>query len=125
MGKIKIAITDQHQIIRVGLASMLNENEELKVTHLAENTKDLIEIIEFSKKKPDIVIIDINLALAHKHQASKKIRKLLPNCKIIYFGDTESNNLMARFITNNAHGFILRKYSTLLLHKTIQKVFYN
>ena len=125
MGKIKIAITDQHQIIRVGLASMLNENEELKVTHLAENTKDLIEIIEFSKKKPDIVIIDINLALAHKHQASKKIRKLLPNCKIIYFGDTESNNLMSRFITNNAHGFIFRKYSTLLLHKTIQKVFHN
>lgn len=122
MKKIKIAIADQHPCIRFGLNSMLNENKDLKVIHLAENTKDLIELIEHAKKKPDIVIIDINLAKANKHQASKKIINLLPNCKIMYLSDTESKDFMEKLISKHAHGYISREYDTNLMYKSIQKV---
>lgn len=125
MQKINVAIADQHEIIRIGLKGILNRNQSLRVSHTASNSKDLIQQIKCSLLKPDVVIIDYNLARINGFVASGKIQKELPKCKIILLTDTETKYMIEKQIPNNAHGFVSKSFGSEHLQNYIQKLCQN
>jgi two-component system, NarL family, invasion response regulator UvrY len=81
MKKISLAIIDDHKLIRQMWAVMLAGNADINVTGEAATLDEGIEMIK--DKRPDIVLLDINLAKESGMDAVPLIRKFSPGTKII------------------------------------------
>lgn len=76
MKKISIVIVDDHKLIREMWAKMFSNHPSLEVTGESGEFDEAIEIIK--TKRPDIVLLDINLPPHSGMDAVPLIRKYVP-----------------------------------------------
>lgn len=82
MDKINILIADDHNILRQGLVDALRYYEDIVVVGEAENGKELIE--KYEKRKPDVVLSDIEMPEQNGIDAAAEIIKKHPKAKILF-----------------------------------------
>jgi DNA-binding NarL/FixJ family response regulator len=81
--KIKIAIADDHQIIREGISVLISCITEYEVTGTAADGEELINIIE--KNIPDVILMDIQMPGKSGIELSKILKEKYPQIKTIIF----------------------------------------
>jgi DNA-binding NarL/FixJ family response regulator len=81
MGKISILIVDDHTLIRETWSFLLGRNENFEVIAEVGDGQRAIEIAR--DKRPNIVLLDINMAPLNGFDVLKMIRKLSPGSKVI------------------------------------------
>ncbi|MDY6846004.1 MAG: response regulator transcription factor, partial [Chloroflexota bacterium] len=59
MTKKTILLVDDHEVVRIGLKSLLEHNDQFEVVAEAGTAKEAIEMVE--KHHPDVVLMDIRL----------------------------------------------------------------
>ena len=57
--KMHIVLVDDHEVVRLGLKVLLEQNDHFEVVGEANNAKEAVEIA--GKLRPDIVLMDIRL----------------------------------------------------------------
>lgn len=99
MNKIKVAVVDDHKILRGGLKALLTEMENIEIVLEASNGKEFIDQLE--NITPDLVIIDINMPVMKGDEAVRIAKKMVPYLKVIVLS---MNNNEEYFHTMNQHG---------------------
>ena len=81
MKPIKIAIAEDHQLVRQGIISLLTDEDDLEVVIEAENGAILLEQLKL--EKTDIVLLDLEMPVLNGQDALKfiKVQKTLFNDK--------------------------------------------
>ncbi|HWO42582.1 MAG TPA: response regulator [Candidatus Eisenbacteria bacterium] len=78
---IRVALVDDHQMVRQGLRSVLEEYPELAVVGEAANGLEAIEIAR--KLEPDVVVMDLNLPIVNGIEATRRIMQERPSTIVI------------------------------------------
>jgi len=78
---IKILLAEDHELTRKGIAYGLKKFDNLDI--VAEATNGLIAVELAAKHKPDIIIMDIMMPVLNGIEATKKIKSINKNIKII------------------------------------------
>lgn len=77
----KILFADDHQIVREGLARLIDREEDLKIVAEAENG---IEAVRLARElKPDVAILDLRMPMKDGAAAASEILKEWPGAKIM------------------------------------------
>lgn len=107
MDKIKIAIVDDHRILRDGLKSLINEMNDAEVLFEASNGKEFVALLDsFS---PDLAIIDINMPIMGGEEAIRIAKAKQPSLKTIVlsmYSDEQYFNTMKKV---GADGYIIKE----------------
>ena len=77
MNKIRIVLVDDHEVVRLGLKSLLEQGSRFEVVGEASNAKEAIEIT--GKLRPDIVLMDIRLPGQSGIDACEEITQKYPD----------------------------------------------
>ena len=77
----KILLADDHQLMRQGLRSMLEEQENLRVVGEADDGREAVEMAE--ELRPDVVIMDVTMPGLNGIDAARQIRAAEPRVKVI------------------------------------------
>ncbi len=77
----KILLIDDHAMMRDGLRSIIEEESDLTVIAEAADGEQGVKLA--SEKKPDVVLMDINLPGMNGIDATKKIKEQLPDTRVI------------------------------------------
>lgn len=77
----EIVLADDNLIFRQGLKSFLIAEKIAEIVGEASNGRDLIELI--SKRRPDIVIMDIDMPFMNGFEATRKLLEMYPEIKIL------------------------------------------
>jgi DNA-binding NarL/FixJ family response regulator len=122
---IKIALADDHAILRKGVAEILARFEGFEVVMEAGNGKELLAKMEVAATLPDICIIDINMPEMNGYETTAAIKKAWPHVKVLALSmyDTELN--IIKMLRNGANGYILKDNDPEDLRIAINEVHKN
>ncbi len=103
---IRILLADDHTIVRQGLARLLEEQRDLKIVGEATNGQIAIEKAE--RLKPDILIMDIAMPRMNGIEAAKRIRKTVPETKIIILSMYSHEHYIHELLECGVSGYLLK-----------------
>lgn len=101
----KIAIVDDHCLVRSGLSNTINCFKNYKVLFEADNGKDFIQKIN-PDKLPEIVILDISMPEMDGYETARWIRTNYPSIKTIALSVDKDERSVIRMIRNGANGYL-------------------
>src|SRR6478752_2754366 len=78
---INILIADDHKLIRETWTYILNRDPRFKVVGSCSNSDDAVKMTE--EIRPDIVLMDINMGPFSGIEATRQIRDLSPDTRVI------------------------------------------
>ena len=108
-GSVRIMIADDHTIVRQGLARLLEEQPNVKVIGEATNGRHAVD--KATLLKPDIVIMDIAMPRLNGIEAAKRIRKRLPETKIIILSMYSHEHYIHELLESGVSGYLLKDSS--------------
>ena len=110
---IRILVVDDHQLIRVAVATLLHIETDMKLVGEASNGREAIA--KFREYCPDVTLMDLQMPEMSGFDAILAIRDEFPGARMIvlttYVGDAQAQ----RAIKAGAQGYLLKN----LLHKEL------
>lgn len=102
----RVLIVDDHAFIRRGVQTILHSYPEWEFCGEAENGKDAIRLAD--ELKPEIIIMDVSMPGLNGIEATRAIRKLQPEVKIVLLTLHESAELLRSAFRAGARGYLLK-----------------
>ncbi len=120
MAKLRVMIVDDHEVVRIGLKSLLSHYERFEVVGEAGNAKEALE--QALRLHPDIVLMDIRLPGTSGIEACEQIINTDANIKVIMLTSYAEDEMLFSAIRAGASGYVLKQIGSEDLVKAIESV---
>lgn len=116
---IKVLLVENHAIVRQGLRRLLEERGVSIVGEAEDGRTGYAMAVE---KHPDVVIMDIGLPLLGGIEATRRIRKELPETKIIMLTIHSEESYVYQSLEAGANGYLIKETAADDMLKAIDAV---
>ena len=106
MPPIKVLIVDDHPVVRRGLQSLLADAKDLQVVGEASNGAEALQ--QIAATRPNVVLMDIRLPNADGVQVTRRVRRDLPQVKVIILTTYDDEQHLFNAIEAGAHAFLTK-----------------
>jgi len=106
MKKIKVLVTDDHDIVRDGLKQLLNSQANMEVIGEASDGKEALEKIK--ALHPDVVLLDITMPNMTGLEVVNLIRNITPKIRIVVFSMHAKESYVKEIFAAGAFGYVLK-----------------
>ena len=107
VAKQRILLVDDHEVVRLGLKSLLERHPNFEVVAEASTAREAVERVEaFS---PDVVVMDIRLPGGSGIEACEEIVEKYPNSKVIMLTSYAEDEMLFSAIRAGAAGYVLKQ----------------
>ncbi|WP_460022158.1 response regulator transcription factor [Lactovum odontotermitis] len=120
MGKIKVMIVDDHQMVRLGLSSFLNVQEDIEV--VAEASDGQVGVLKYDKYKPDVVLMDLVMDRMDGIKATTTILEKNPSARILILTSFLDDEKVFPALAAGAKGYILKTSQAHEIAEAVRKV---
>ncbi len=120
--QIKIALVDDHILLRDALADVISGFDNCMVTLKASNGKELIQQLK-GLKLPDVIILDINMPVMDGYDTAKWIQENHPQINIIILTMFDSEIALIRLLQAGVKAFLKKDTHPKELQFAIESVF--
>lgn len=103
---IKVLIVDDHEMVRMGLATYLDTESDIEIIGEANNGKVGVE--RAVELKPDVILMDLVMDEMDGIEATKEVKKQLPDCKVIVLTSFIEQDKVFPVIEAGAFSFLLK-----------------
>jgi len=118
--KIRILIADDHAVVRMGLAALVDSDPELEV--VGEAADGDVAVSEVVRLKPDVVVMDLMMPGKDGAAATAEIHERAPDAKILLLTTFGKSDGIARAIDAGASGALMKSAANEELLKAIHAV---
>lgn len=120
MTETSVLIVDDHPIMRLGIAGIINAQSDMRVCAHAETGEEAVEM--FRKHRPDITLMDLRLPGMSGLEALRSIRQIEAHAKCIVVTTYEGDEDIYQAIAAGAAGYIIKGMSHQALVDALRKV---
>jgi DNA-binding NarL/FixJ family response regulator len=123
MNEIKVLIADDHAMVRQGLKTIIELEEDMVVIAQASNGEEAISLAR--KYRPDIILMDINMPEVNGIQAIKQLKDEDKNYKIIVLTLHQDREYLFKTLQMGCEGYVLKDAESSVLIDAIRSVYKN
>lgn len=117
---LKILLVDDHEVVRLGLKSLLSHYPKFEVVAEAGNADEAIRLAE--EFKPDVVVMDIRLPGKSGIEATREITGAHPETKVIMLTTFADDDLLFDAISAGASGYVLKQIDSGELIHALERI---
>ena len=119
MNPITVLLAEDHAIVREGLRTLLELEQDISVVGEAENGRQAVELAE--RLRPDVVVMDIAMPLLNGMEATRQILRDQPETRIIILSAHGDEAYVERVISLGACGYLVKQITARILPEAIRK----
>ncbi len=119
MKRLRLLLVDDHEVVRIGLRTLLNDEPDMEVVGEASTAADAIRLS--TQLQPDVVLLDVRLPDGSGIDACQIIRKN-SECQVLILTSYADDELVMEAINSGAAGYVLKQISIGELLRAIRAV---
>ena len=120
MEKIKVMIVDDHAILRMGLASLLNAKKDIEV--VGEANSGAAALKKAPKLKPDVIVMDLMMPEMDGEETTRRLKALMPEARILILTTFGTADGIAHALEAGAQGAVLKNVEFTELANDIRRL---
>jgi len=119
--KIKVALADDHVLLRSALAALIDSFEDCIVVAQVSNGQEFIEIIQ-AGLEVDILLLDLNMPVMDGVETAKWAQQNCSNVHILMLTMFDSDQALIRLLQVGVKGFLKKDIHPSELHFALQSI---
>ena len=120
---IGVLIVDDHPVVRLGLRTMLESEENISVTGVAASAREALN--EVQRMKPDVVLMDMRMPEMEGPEAIVELRRIQPDLRILVLTNYEEDEYVVRAMQAGAMGYLLKNTPQEEIVRAVEMVHNN
>jgi two-component system response regulator DevR len=117
---IRLLLVDDHEVVRVGLRTLLGEHHEIKIVGEAETMAQSIR--QVVRLKPDVVLMDVRLPDGSGVAACREILASCPATRVLFLTSYADDDSVLAAVVAGAQGYLLKEIDSSALIGAIEAV---
>lgn len=117
---IRVAIADDHAILREGVKLLLATDPDIEVIGLASNGLEAVRLA--ADEKPDVILMDIQMPGVDGIDATERIRRQSPTTKVLVLSQLDNEEYLVRVLQAGALGYVLKQNASEELVSAVHTV---
>ncbi|SOD14154.1 response regulator transcription factor [Pedobacter xixiisoli] len=122
---VNILLADDHHLVRDGIKSLIEKYSEFKVVGEGADGAEIIEILETTEEKIDLVLADINMPNMSGLELSEAISVQYPTVKVLILSMLDHEKYVSQALQSGAKGYLLKSVNEEELIFAIKQVMSN
>ena len=115
--KIRVMLVDDHEIVRLGLMTLINDQPDMEVVGEAGSADEALRLVE--RLNPQVVLMDIRLPGEGGIEATRQITARFPDSKGVMVTSYADDDLVVQAIRAGAVGYVLKQVGNQELLRAI------
>ncbi len=103
---IRVVLADDHNLVRQGIRSLLDEADDITVVAEADNGQEAVDLVR--ELEPDVLVTDINMPRFNGIQAAEQIQKLGLVTQVVILTMYTSPTLVEQALRRGVKGYLLK-----------------
>jgi two-component system, NarL family, response regulator DevR len=120
MAKQRILLVDDHEVVRLGLKTLLDHHAHFEVVGEASTAKEALESV--ASLHPDIVLMDIRLPGTSGIEACEEVTTHFPETRVVMLTSYAEDEMLFSAIRAGASGYVLKQISSDDLIRALEAV---
>jgi two-component system, NarL family, response regulator DevR len=117
---VRVLIVDDHEVVRVGLRTLLSRVEPVQVIGEAANAAEALEKIR--ELRPDVILLDVRLGDSSGFDVCREVQKMEGDIRVLVLTSFADDNIVVEAISAGADGYLLKEVNREGLVDAIMKV---
>jgi two-component system response regulator DevR len=117
MTRTRVLLVDDHEVVRLGLLTLINDRPDMQVVGEAGTTAEALALV--AQKRPDVVLMDIRIPGEGGIEATRMISKQFPQTRVVILTSHATDDLIVSAIEAGAVGYVLKQVGNAELVRAI------
>ena len=119
--KISILLVDDHAVVRQGLRSFLDLQDDIEIVGEAQDGEEAVALVQ--EKVPDVVLMDLIMPKMDGIEATRAIGRSSPGTKVLVLTSFAEDDKVFPAIKAGAMGYLMKDTSPQELAQAIRSVY--
>ncbi|MGA2490755.1 MAG: response regulator transcription factor [Anaerolineales bacterium] len=120
MVKQRVLLVDDHEVVRLGLRSLLERHPQFEIVGEAASARDALE--QVANNHPDVVVMDIRLPGTSGIEACEEITNRFPETHVLMLTSYAEDEMLFSAIRAGASGYVLKQIGGEELVRALEAV---
>ena len=117
---IKVLVVDDHDLVRMGIARMLDDDAQIEVIAEADNGDAAVQLAR--QHRPDVVLLDVNMPNVGGVEATRRIKQIDQNIKVLAVSSLSAQPYPSMLLKARVNGYITKGTPLDEMIRAIKKV---
>lgn len=118
---IRVLVVDDHAILRDGIRSILESQDDIVVVGEASDGAEAFEFV--SNLLPDLVLMDISMPKTNGLEATRLIKERFPEVKVLILTQHDNREYIAPALGAGASGYVLKRSGRREMLNALRQVY--
>jgi DNA-binding NarL/FixJ family response regulator len=115
---IRVAVADDHRVVRVGLEQLLATFDDVELVGAADGGEAAVE--QVTKQKPDVLLLDLSMPDVDGIEVTRRVAAASPATRVVLFTSFSDREQIVQALDAGAIGYLLKDAEPEAIHEALR-----
>jgi DNA-binding NarL/FixJ family response regulator len=115
---IRVAVADDHRVVRVGLEQLLATFDDVELVGAADGGEAAVE--QVTQQKPDVLLLDLSMPDVDGIEVTRRVAAASPTTRVVLFTSFSDREQIVQALDAGAIGYLLKDAEPEAIHEALR-----
>jgi DNA-binding NarL/FixJ family response regulator len=115
---IRVAVADDHRVVRVGLEQLLATFDDVELVGAADGGEAAVE--QVTQQKPDVLLLDLSMPDVDGIEVTRRVAAASPTTRVVLFTSFSDREQIVQALDAGAIGYLLKDAEPEVIHEALR-----